>query len=171
MYSLLDKLQLSISLFYVKWKTTSLNSFFHSLGARYDSHLIIDHHKYIITCRKNILQPWFLAGVVFGIVAMIMSVVLLVANLLFMVLSWKRQSQQVSGVLTPVVCSILHFVWEGIYLNDIVQIPGVNVPTSHLGYYVFALLAAGILHEFGHAFAAVRYLLRNNVTSVLILFN
>ncbi len=42
-------------------------------------------------------------------------------------------------------------------MKDIAQIPGVNVPTSHLGYYVFALLVAGILHEFGHAFAAVRY--------------
>ncbi|TPX71801.1 hypothetical protein SpCBS45565_g00919 [Spizellomyces sp. 'palustris'] len=36
-------------------------------------------------------------------------------------------------------------------------IPGVNLPISSLGYYLFALLFAGIVHELGHALAAVFY--------------
>jgi hypothetical protein len=36
------------------------------------------------------------------------------------------------------------------------QVPGVNVPSSHLIYYVIALAVAGIIHEIGHALAATR---------------
>jgi len=36
------------------------------------------------------------------------------------------------------------------------QIPGVNVPQSQLAYYFISLLISGILHEFGHAVAAIR---------------
>ncbi len=36
------------------------------------------------------------------------------------------------------------------------KIPGVNVPTSHLGYYFVALIVSGVFHELGHALAATR---------------
>ena len=35
--------------------------------------------------------------------------------------------------------------------------PGVNLPTSQISYYLLTLLVCGILHEVGHAVAAVRY--------------
>lgn len=133
-YGLLDRIQVTVSLFYIKWRTTSLNSFFHSVGTR----------------AKNWLKHWFLAGVVFGFIAMLMCIVLLVANIFFVLVSWKKQSEQVNGVLTPVI-------------------PGVNVPTSHLGYYVFALLVAGVLHEFGHAFAAVSEKCRINAFGMFLM--
>lgn len=37
-----------------------------------------------------------------------------------------------------------------------VQVPGVNVPSSHLAYYMIALAVAGVIHEIGHALAATR---------------
>ena len=35
--------------------------------------------------------------------------------------------------------------------------PGVNLPWNHILYYLLTLTIAGILHEVGHALAAVRY--------------
>jgi hypothetical protein len=37
-----------------------------------------------------------------------------------------------------------------------VQMPGVNLPVSQIWYYMLTLLICGILHEVGHAIAAVR---------------
>ena len=36
-------------------------------------------------------------------------------------------------------------------------IPGANVPTEHIFYYFAGLLVAGIIHELGHAIAAIQY--------------
>ena len=36
------------------------------------------------------------------------------------------------------------------------QMPGVNLPASQVSYYLLTLLVCGILHEIGHAIAAVR---------------
>jgi S2P endopeptidase len=134
LYSVLDRVQISISVFSIRWRTTSLNSFFHSMGTR----------------GKGVLKHWFLAGVFFGFIAMVLCVMLLLANIFFVVFLWKKESQQVNGVLTPVI-------------------PGVNVPTSHLGYYVLALLVAGVLHEFGHAFAAVSEKCRINAFGMFLM--
>lgn len=38
----------------------------------------------------------------------------------------------------------------------LLQVPGVNLPTSQLGYFFTALLLSGIIHELGHAVAALR---------------
>ena len=34
--------------------------------------------------------------------------------------------------------------------------PGVNLPWSHIVYYLVTLTLSGIVHEVGHALAAVR---------------
>lgn len=36
------------------------------------------------------------------------------------------------------------------------QVPGVNLPTSQLAYFFIALLLSGVIHELGHAVAALR---------------
>jgi len=36
-------------------------------------------------------------------------------------------------------------------------VPGVNLPISDIGYYVATLITCSIVHELGHAVAAVRY--------------
>ena len=40
-------------------------------------------------------------------------------------------------------------------MNVVLKVPGVNLPTSQLGYYLLTLLVCGIFHELGHAIAAV----------------
>jgi len=37
------------------------------------------------------------------------------------------------------------------------QIPGVNLPKKDLGYYLVTIFLSALVHEFGHAVAAVRY--------------
>ncbi|KAJ3179676.1 Membrane-bound transcription factor site-2 protease [Geranomyces variabilis] len=47
---------------------------------------------------------------------------------------------------------------RGVGGNGLVSlIPGVNIPLSQLPHYFAALLLAGVVHEFGHAIAAVIY--------------
>lgn len=35
--------------------------------------------------------------------------------------------------------------------------PGINLPMSQIVYYMLTLFVCGVLHEVGHAIAAVRY--------------
>ncbi|MEQ2175300.1 hypothetical protein GOODEAATRI_016681, partial [Goodea atripinnis] len=72
----------------------------------------------------------FNSGLVFGIAAMVGSVVLLVKTL-----------QQTYAQMT----------------TDNPRIGGVNLPTSQLAYFFIALLLSGVIHELGHAVAALRY--------------
>lgn len=76
------------------------------------------------------LRQWYALGAVFGFAAMVCSVLLLALNLY-----WTLKQPDQPAVLTPVV-------------------PGVNVPSSHLAYYMIALAVAGVIHEIGHALAA-----------------
>ena len=39
------------------------------------------------------------------------------------------------------------------------QVPGINIPMKELPYYFATLLMASVIHEAGHAFAAVQYVL------------
>jgi S2P endopeptidase len=83
---------------------------------------------------------WYLLGALFGVTAMFGSVILLGLNL-FWTLSAPTADNQ---ILTPVI-------------------PGVNVPNSQLVYYFLAIMISGVIHEFGHALAAVST--NKNVTS------
>lgn len=40
--------------------------------------------------------------------------------------------------------------------DSLLQMPGVNLPMNQISYYLLTLLVCGILHELGHAIAAVR---------------
>ncbi|PVD28050.1 hypothetical protein C0Q70_10631 [Pomacea canaliculata] len=88
--------------------------------------------------RPGFLRLWFTAGVFFALVAMLLSVFLL-SLLAFNTIRQKPVEQQ---VLTPM--------------------PGVNLPASQVWYYMLTLLVCGILHEVGHAVAAVREQVRVN---------
>ncbi|KAK7494826.1 hypothetical protein BaRGS_00013953 [Batillaria attramentaria] len=89
--------------------------------------------------RPAFLRLWFTAGVFFALVTMLLSVFLL-SLLAFNTVRQKPVEQQ---VLTPVM-------------------PGVNLPSSQIWYYLLTLLVCGILHEVGHAVAAVREQVRVN---------
>lgn len=76
---------------------------------------------------------WFSCGVLFSIGSMILSIGLLT---LLVYNTFDHKSIK-SGTLTPVM-------------------PGVNLPISHLGFYMLTLLFCALLHEAGHAIAALR---------------
>ncbi|KAF7255527.1 hypothetical protein EG68_06923 [Paragonimus skrjabini miyazakii] len=86
-------------------------------------------------CRFDTLPwtAWFTCGVLFSVVCMSFSVYLFT----LLVYNTLMQKPIKGGTLTPVM-------------------PGVNLPISHLGFYMLTLLLCAFLHEAGHALAALR---------------
>eukprot|EP01135_Chromosphaera_perkinsii_P001352 Nk52_evm79s164 gene=Nk52_evmTU79s164 len=109
-----------------------------------------------------LLRVWFGLGAVYGIVVMVVSVLLCSYSLL------------VTGyhLLHPLSSSSIADNNNNNYNNNsslppspsssssggaafTALIPGVNLPTSHVLYYFLAILLNAILHEIGHALAAI----------------
>ncbi|XP_051909817.1 membrane-bound transcription factor site-2 protease isoform X1 [Hippocampus zosterae] len=120
---------LMLSPFHVRWQTTIFNRLF----------------AYCARIHPRALYLWFSSGLVFGVVAMLASVVLLVKTL-----------QQTLAQMTTDNPRI------GAQQALQVVVPGVNLPTSHLAYFFLALLLSGVIHELGHAVAALREQVRVN---------
>ncbi|XP_075930768.1 membrane-bound transcription factor site-2 protease isoform X1 [Petromyzon marinus] len=118
---------------HVRWTSTILNRAFLRAGH----------------WRPRLLHIWFTAGLVFGLAGMVLSVVLLTSNLASMLrlllfpAAAQQQQQQQQQVLQVIV-------------------PGVNLPLSQASYFFLAVLLSGVVHEFGHAVAAVKEQVRVN---------
>ncbi|XP_061426372.1 membrane-bound transcription factor site-2 protease [Lethenteron reissneri] len=117
---------------HVRWSSTILNRAFLRAGH----------------WRPRLLHIWFTAGLVFGLAGMVLSVVLLTSNLASMLRillfpAPAQQQQQQQQVLQVIV-------------------PGVNLPLSQASYFFLAVLLSGVVHEFGHAVAAVKEQVRVN---------
>ncbi|XP_053268334.1 membrane-bound transcription factor site-2 protease [Pleuronectes platessa] len=100
---------------------------------------------YCARINPRALHLWFNSGLVFGIVSMVGSVGLLVKTLQQTLAQMtsdnpRMESQQALQVV----------------------VPGVNLPTNQLGYFFTALLLSGVIHELGHAVAALREQVRVN---------
>lgn len=106
----------SFSFGHIRWYTTKLNRCFYRWGKYY----------------PNFNLLWFTVGACFGVVAMVMSTMVL-SGMLINALHQTSPKQ----LLIPVM-------------------PGINLPLSHIIYYFSTLFMAGIVHEIGHALAAVR---------------
>lgn len=113
---LLEQWGLTLSFGHLRCYTTAFNSLFYRLG----------------NCNKAISRLWFGAGMVVGVILMLLSVVVLILVLFQALLSSGDISEQ---VLTPVM-------------------PGVNLPWNDIAYYLITLIVCGVFHEVGHAFAA-----------------
>ncbi|KAL1006228.1 hypothetical protein UPYG_G00069510 [Umbra pygmaea] len=98
------------------------------------------------------LYLWFTSGLVFGIVSMCGSVVLLVRTL-------QQTLHQMTSDQEP----------QGANQQTLqVVVPGVNLPVSQLAYFFSALLLSGVIHELGHAVAAIREQVRVNGFGVFV---
>ncbi|XP_064629765.1 membrane-bound transcription factor site-2 protease-like [Lineus longissimus] len=97
--------------------------------------------------KPRFLRWWFTCGVLFGLIAMFLAIFLLS---LMIFNTFRREQHVEQQVLTPVM-------------------PGVNLPMSQVGYYLMTLLVCGILHEVGHALAAVREQVRVNGFGIFFL--
>lgn len=79
-------------------------------------------------------QIWFSVGLFFSVIGMFASVLFLLVNLFWLV----TEPASSPPVMSPVV-------------------PGVNVPSHDLVFYFFTLFVAAVVHELGHAFAALSH--------------
>ena len=66
----------------------------------------------------------------------------------------------------PFLLSSLMFLFPPVFFlpwcHD--QVPGVNLPVSQLAYFFSAILVSGVIHEFGHGVAALRWVRQQNCT-------
>lgn len=120
---------LMLSPFHVRWQTTMFNRLF----------------AYCARIRPRVLYLWFSSGLVFGVVAMVGSVILLIKTLQQTLAQMTSDNPRIGGQQTLQVV-----------------VPGVNLPTSQLAYFFTALLLSGVIHELGHAVAALREQVRVN---------
>ncbi|MEQ2238077.1 hypothetical protein ILYODFUR_029718 [Ilyodon furcidens] len=106
---------------------------------------------YCARINPRALYLWFNSGLVFGIAAMVGSVVLLVKTLQQTYAQMTTDNPRIGGQQTLQVV-----------------VPGVNLPTSQLAYFFIALLLSGVIHELGHAVAALRESVRVNGFGVFV---
>ncbi|TGZ63382.1 hypothetical protein CRM22_006956 [Opisthorchis felineus] len=113
--------------------TARLGISFDILQARFFTQRL--NQLFQVLCRFDFVpwKAWFTCGVVFSTICMVLSIGLL-SLLVYNTLTKKSIK---GGTLTPVM-------------------PGVNLPISHMGFYMLTLLLCAFLHEAGHAMAAVR---------------
>ncbi|XP_034718686.1 membrane-bound transcription factor site-2 protease [Etheostoma cragini] len=126
---------LMLSPFHLRWQTTMFNRLF----------------AYCARINPRAQYLWFNSGLVFGVVAMVGSVVLLTQTL-----------QQTLAQMTTDNPRI------GSQQALQVVVPGVNLPTSQLAYFFIALLLSGVIHELGHAVAALREQVRVNGFGIFV---
>lgn len=126
---------LMLSPFHLRWQTTAFNRLF----------------AYCSRLNPHGLYLWFNSGVVFGVVAMVGSVVLLARTLQQTLAQMTSDDPRMAGQQALQVV-----------------VPGVNLPTSQLLYFFSALLLSGVIHELGHAVAALREQVRVNGFGVFV---
>uniref|UniRef100_A0A3Q1JDW5 Membrane-bound transcription factor site-2 protease n=1 Tax=Anabas testudineus TaxID=64144 RepID=A0A3Q1JDW5_ANATE len=126
---------LMLSPFHVRWQTTMFNRLF----------------AYCARINPHALYLWFNSGLVFGIIAMLGSVVLLIKTLQQTLAQMTTDNPRIGGQQALQVV-----------------VPGVNLPTSQLAYFFIALLLSGVIHELGHAVAALREQVRVNEFSMFV---
>jgi len=97
--------------------------------------------------RPRFLRLWFTVGVAFSLLSMLASIFILS----LLVINTVRQDPVEQQLLTPVM-------------------PGVNLPVNQISYYMLTLMVCGILHEAGHAVAAVREQVRVNGFGLFMMF-
>lgn len=87
--------------------------------------------------RQHVLNIWFNVGVAVTLLMIIPSMILL-SKTAFVSFENLSAFKKEESVLQPVL-------------------PGINLPKSDLPYYLSTLLITTVLHELGHAVAAVKY--------------
>ncbi|CAB4386799.1 unnamed protein product [Rhizophagus irregularis] len=159
----------TLSYFCLRYKTTKFNAFFQSLANR----------------APKFWKIWFDIGVLVGISAMIIGIgVMILAGwklLMGMIRSveFNFQNHDINDnnfSLQPKLVKRSGEINHQIEKNNedhqvfIPVIPGVTLPTSHLIYYLIALLICGIIHEAGHAIAAYRESVPIDYTGIFLYF-
>jgi len=116
---LMEKTGLVLKFGQIRWTTARYNRIFVWLGSR----------------RPKFLQLWFNLGAIFGLLAVVPSIGVLLVTVKNNVYPPESDDAQ------PILSAML---------------PGVNLPTREIPFYVTTLIFCIVIHELGHALAAVR---------------
>nr|XP_020458153.1 membrane-bound transcription factor site-2 protease [Monopterus albus] len=101
--------------------------------------------SYCARINPRALYLWFSGGMAILLLAVLESVVLLIKTLQQTLAQMTTDNPRIGGQQALQVV-----------------VPGVNLPTSQLAYFFIALLLSGVIHELGHAVAALREQVRVN---------
>lgn len=106
-----------------------------------------------LCCHRKIARGWFNLGIIIGLGLMLLSLFVLSFSLVQTLFgrSGGEGGERGGQILTPIM-------------------PGVNLPWNQLVYYFVTLLLCGVVHEVGHALAAVVEQVRINGFGLFILF-
>lgn len=106
-----------------------------------------------LCCHRKIARAWFNMGVVVALFLMLVSLFVLSLSLYQSLFggSGGGEKGREGQILTPIM-------------------PGVNLPWNQLAHYFLTLLICGVVHEAGHALAAVVEHVRINGFGLFILF-
>lgn len=91
---------------------------------------------------------------------------------------WFSLGVCASLILLPIaIVLVLISLFQNLFKTDSIKsliiepvVPGINLPASEIGYYGFSLILCSIVHEIGHALAAVREDVTVNHLAVIIIF-
>ena len=106
--------------------------------------------------RNNFLLTWFNLGTVVTILLIVPSMLMLLNNLS------NYEHKAIFGVTAANIPNSVRVETQKQSSSDSqrfsfeVMLPGLTVPISEVGYYIFALLVCSLVHEAGHAIAAVQ---------------
>ncbi|KAI8921142.1 peptidase family M50-domain-containing protein [Powellomyces hirtus] len=144
------------SLGHIQYETTHLNPLFRSVALRL----------------APLWRPWFAFGMIVGLGCMVAACGILgvgacraVVELVGAWYGWgvghaspDPETSVDFRANSSLIISTGGSLGRGVGGNGLVSlIPGVNLPLSQLPYYFAALFVSGVIHEFGHALAAVIY--------------
>ncbi|KAK3849413.1 hypothetical protein Pcinc_043834 [Petrolisthes cinctipes] len=98
--------------------------------------------------RPRFFKIWFTIGAVVVLTLLLPTIILLISGL---VNHWRPSADPTVAPLQPMV-------------------PGINIPVKEFPYYFLTILVASIIHEIGHAIAAVKEDVHVNGFGFLLLF-
>ena len=138
-YSLvLERLGIQITLCSIRCRTSALNRITFRIAKAF----------------PRLTTWWFTAGTVFGVAAMLLAPILLVSNVFAFLIKIRLANQQ-DTELTATSANT-HSDASTAQSDVLVpMVPGVTLPGSDLLLFIVTLLLTGLLHELGHAVAAV----------------
>ncbi|XP_005188640.2 membrane-bound transcription factor site-2 protease [Musca domestica] len=129
---------LTVGLFHLKWHTTAFNRWVLRLGNNSGN------------CCRQLINKSFTVGVLVALSLVPVGIILLFITI-FGGGGGSGKETDVNNFATGGAANVVKS--QGI--NVEILLPGVNLPLEEIGYYVATLLISTVIHELGHALAAV----------------
>ena len=143
---------IEIDLFYVRFQTQTFNEALRRFvkGGRNDD----DVSKNIKSC---VISAWFHIGTFVTLLLIIPSIFILVHNISNNNLPSFAHGVSAANIPSGGVNEKVEKDYSTLdKLSFQVVLPGVTLPMSDIGYYIMALLFCSVVHEAGHAIAAIQ---------------